>query len=81
MSDKKYLNIPVPMIKELHTNSNSFFSNVFDVGIYLKSKTLAGSEEKCYRDALKFLGITQHRKEIKVSVIMFFMHYMMLFFI
>ncbi|MEI6049107.1 MAG: hypothetical protein WCS03_09440 [Bacteroidota bacterium] len=58
-NDKKYLNIPVPMLKELHTNSKSFFSNVFDVGIYNYSKTLTGTENKCYRDALKFLGITQ----------------------
>lgn len=47
------------MLKELHTNSKSFLSNVFDVGIYNYSKTLKGSEEKCYKDALKFLGITQ----------------------
>jgi hypothetical protein len=58
-NNKKFLNIPIPMLKELHTNSNSFFSNVFDVGIYRYSKTLTGSEEKRYRDALHFLGIIQ----------------------
>jgi hypothetical protein len=57
--NKKYLNIPVPMLKDLHTDSKTFLNNVFDVGIYLYSKTLKGSEEKCYRDALHFFGITQ----------------------
>lgn len=57
--NKKFLNIPVPMLKELHTNSKGFFQNAFDVGIYLYSKTLSGTEEKRYWDASKFLGITQ----------------------
>jgi hypothetical protein len=61
--EKKYLNIPVPMLKELHIDSKKFFSNVFDVGIYLYSKTLKGSEEKCYRESLKFLGITQEKSK------------------
>jgi hypothetical protein len=56
---KKYLNIPVMMLKELYTDSKKFYNDVFDVGIYLYSKTLKGSEEKRYKDALKFLGITQ----------------------
>jgi hypothetical protein len=58
-NNKKFLNIPVPMLKYLHTNSKSFLNDVFDVGIYLYSKSLTGSEEKRYRDALKFLNITQ----------------------
>lgn len=66
-SDKKYLNIPVPMLKELHTNSGSFFNNVFDVGIYNYSKTLKGSGEKGYRDALKFLNITQENHKHGIS--------------
>jgi hypothetical protein len=67
MNDKKYLNIPVLMLKELHTNSKSFLSNVFDVGIYLYSKTLTGSEEKRYKDALKFLRITQAKSKNGLS--------------
>lgn len=47
------------MIAELYTNRNKFFNDVFDVGVYLYSKTLDGSEEKCYRDALKFFEVTQ----------------------
>ena len=47
------------MLKELHTNPKVFLNNVFDVGVYSYSKTLSGSEEKCYKDSLKFLGITQ----------------------
>lgn len=58
-NNKKYLNIPVPMLKDLHINSKSFFSDTFDVGLYLYSKTLTGSEEKRYKDSLHFLGITQ----------------------
>ena len=65
--DKKYLNFPVSMLKELHTDRNSFFSNVFDVGIYLYSKTLTGSDEKRYRDALGFLGITQSKSKNGLS--------------
>ena len=57
--NKKYLNIPVPMLRELHNDSGKFLNDVFDVGIYLYSKSLTGSEEKKYKDALKFLGITQ----------------------
>jgi hypothetical protein len=57
--NKRYLNIPIPMLKELHTDSDKFFNDVFDVGIYLYAKTLEGDEEKQYQDALKFLGITQ----------------------
>ena len=57
--DKKYLNIPVPMLKDLHINSKKFFDDVFDVGVYLQSKTLEGSEEKRYKDAKHFLGVTQ----------------------
>ncbi|MFA5300198.1 MAG: hypothetical protein WC389_18580 [Lutibacter sp.] len=67
MNDKRFLNIPVPMMKDLHINSKGFFSDVFDVGIYLYSKTLKGSEEKCYRDALKFLGITQGNIKTGIS--------------
>jgi len=58
-TNKKYLNIPVPMLKELHTDSKKFLNDCFDVGIYLYSETLEGSEEKKYKDALNFLGITQ----------------------
>ena len=57
--DKKYLNIPVPMMKDLYIDNKKFFNDAFDVGIYLYSKTLKGSEEKCYRAALKFFAITQ----------------------
>jgi hypothetical protein len=58
-NNKKYLNIPVPMLKYLHSDSKKFFNDVFDVGIYGYSKTLSGPEEKRYKDALKFFGITQ----------------------
>lgn len=58
-NDKKYLNIPIPMIQDLHINSKRFFNNVFDVGIYGYSKSLTGSEEKRYKDSLHFFGITQ----------------------
>ncbi len=47
------------MLKGLYENSDKFFNDVFDVGIYLYSKTLEGDEEKRYKDSLKFLGITQ----------------------
>jgi len=47
------------MLKGLYENSEKFFNDVFDVGIYLYSKTLKGDEDKCYKDALEFLGITQ----------------------
>jgi len=47
------------MLKGLYENSDKFFNDVFDVGIYLYSKTLEGDEYKRYEDALKFLGITQ----------------------
>lgn len=56
--DKKYLNIPIPMLKELHIDNKKFFNDSLDVGIYLYSQTLKGAEEKCYRAALKYLGIT-----------------------
>lgn len=59
MNKQKYLNIPVPMLKELHTNSHRFLNNVFDVGIYLYSKTLTGTEEKRYKDSMNFFGIKQ----------------------
>lgn len=59
MNDKKYLNVPVPMLKDLHSNSKRFFDDAFDVGLYLYSKTLTGSEEKRYKDSLHFFGITQ----------------------
>ena len=45
------------MLTELHTDSKSFLENAFIVGVYLYSITLNGSEEKCYKDALKFLRI------------------------
>lgn len=53
-NDKKYFNIPVPLLKLLFTDSSGFFQNVFDVGIYLHSKTLQGSEKKRYKDACTF---------------------------
>jgi hypothetical protein len=56
---RRYLNIPIPMLKELHINRKKFYEEVFNVGTYLYSKTLKGSEEECYRDALKFLGFTE----------------------
>jgi hypothetical protein len=56
---EKYLNIPIPMLADLHLNSKKFFDNVFDVGIYTYSKNLTGSEEKKYKASLEFLGITQ----------------------
>jgi hypothetical protein len=58
-NNKKYLNIPVHMLKDLHINSKRFFDDAFDVGFYLYSKTLTGSEEKRYKDSLHFFGITQ----------------------
>lgn len=65
--DKKYLNIPVPMLKELHVNSKSFFNSVFDVGVYQYSKTLKGTEEEQYMDALHFFGITQGNIKTAIS--------------
>lgn len=56
---ERFLNIPIPMLKGLYENSEKFFNDVFDVGIYLYSKTLEGDENKRYNDALRFLGITQ----------------------
>lgn len=56
--DKKYLNFPVPMLKELHTDRASFFHNVFAMGVYLYSSTLTGSDKKRNKDALDYLGIT-----------------------
>lgn len=47
------------MLRELYINNQKFYNDVFDVGIYLYSQTLEGDEEKQYKDALKFLGITQ----------------------
>ena len=47
------------MLRYLHTDSKKFFNDVFDVGIYRYSNTLSGSEEKRYKDALKFFNITQ----------------------
>lgn len=58
-NNKKYLNIPVPMLQDLHLNKNTFLNNAFDVGVFLKSKGLTGSPEKRYKDALHFLGVTQ----------------------
>jgi len=58
-NNKKFLNIPVPMMKDLYADRKKFFENVFDVGIYLYSKTLTGLEEKRYRDASDFFGIKQ----------------------
>jgi hypothetical protein len=57
--NKKYFNIPVPMLRDLHINSKRFFDDAFDVGLYLYSKTLKGSEEKRYKDSLHFFGMTQ----------------------
>ncbi len=65
--DKKYLNFPVPMLKELYSNGKKFFNNSFDVGVYLYAKTLNGSEEERYADALKFLGITQKNIDKAIS--------------
>lgn len=59
MNDKKFFNIPLLMLKELYTNSTKFFDDAFDVGVYLYSKTLEGSEGKRYRDAKKFFNVTQ----------------------
>lgn len=58
-NNKKYLNIPVPMLKDLHINSKKFFKEAFVVGTYSYSKTLKGSEEKCYRDAIEFFRFKQ----------------------
>jgi len=58
-NNKKYLNIPLPMLKDLHTRSKQFFDDIFDVGVFLQSKTLVGTDEKRYKDALHFLGVTQ----------------------
>lgn len=57
MNDKKFLNIPVPMLKYLHTNSKKFFNDVFDVGIFLYSKTLSGNEIKRFKDSAKFFHV------------------------
>jgi len=57
--DKKYLNFPITMLRDLYVNSDSFFSDAFDVGIYLYSKTLNGGELARYKEALNYLGITQ----------------------
>lgn len=58
-NNKKYLNFPVGMLKNLYNNSESFFSDAFDVGIFLYSKTLSGGELARYKEALSYLGITQ----------------------
>ena len=58
MADR-YVNIPITLLRTLHIDSKSFFNDAFDVGIYLYSKTLEGNELKRYKDALKYLGITQ----------------------
>jgi len=58
-NNKKYFNIPITMLKELHTDSEKFFHEVFKVGTYLYSKTLTGAEVKRYNDAKDYLGINQ----------------------
>lgn len=51
---ERFLNIPIPMLKGLYENSEKFFKDVFDVGIYLYSKTLEHDFEsfKTWFDAL-----------------------------
>ena len=65
--EKKYLNIPLPMLRGLHINSKEFYDNCFDVGIYLHSKTLEGSEEKRYKDSCDFFKIIQTRRETHID--------------
>jgi len=66
-NNKKYLNIPVPMLKYLYADNKKFLNDVFDVGIYLYSNTLQGSEKKRYNDALHFFGITQPNIRNRIS--------------
>lgn len=60
--ENRFLNIPIPLLRNLYIDSKEFFNDAFDVGIFLYSKTLEGDEEKQYNDSLKFLGITQTDK-------------------
>jgi hypothetical protein len=46
------------MLWELHWDSKSFLSKVLRVGVYFYSKTLNGSADKCYKDALKFYKLS-----------------------
>jgi hypothetical protein len=57
--NKKYLNFPVPLVKELYIDSFEFYNKVFNTGVYIYSKSLTGNEAERYKDALKFLGISQ----------------------
>jgi hypothetical protein len=59
MNNKKYLNFPLPMLKTLYTDSNKFFDDIFDVAIFLYSKSLEGDELERYNEALEFLRCTQ----------------------
>jgi hypothetical protein len=64
--EKRFLHFPVLMLKDLYVNSVNFCNNVFDVGIFLYSKKLRGTEVKRYKDALKFLRITQYNIEVAI---------------
>jgi hypothetical protein len=62
--EKKYLNFPVMMLKDLHKDYQKFCNDVFDIGIYLKSKSENGKTELArYKNACHFFGITQGNKE------------------
>lgn len=65
--DDKYLNFPIPMLKELPNDSKKFFDDAFDIGVYQYSKTLTGSDEKRYTDSLKFFNITQVNLKNRIS--------------
>ena len=59
MNSDKYLNFPLPILKEfdLTEDSKKGIKDIFNVGIYLYSQTLSGTDLKKYRDSAKFLHI------------------------
>lgn len=59
-TNKIFFNVPIPLLKQLHTNCREFYEKAFDVGVYLCSKNLEGSSavEK-YNAAMKFLNVSQ----------------------
>lgn len=59
MTDTKFLNFPIPMLKGLYLDRAKFCSDAVDVGVFRYSQRLSGNEATCYNDALRFFGITQ----------------------
>jgi hypothetical protein len=59
-NDKRYFNIPVQMLKQLHTDKMGFLNNSFDVGVYNIAKGLEGDRKKRVKDAMdpKHLNVT-----------------------